>query len=74
MEQREKLEARLAHLRPILAAGGKAIEIISIESPKVVFAVKGFCSGCECSTSYREGLEELVRDTCPELTDICFAE
>lgn len=74
MDHKEKLEARLLHLKPVLEAGGKSIELVSVEGPKVTFAVKGFCSDCGCSSDYKSGLEELVRDTCPELTEICFIE
>jgi Fe-S cluster biogenesis protein NfuA len=74
MDVKEKLEARLAHLKPILAAGGRSIEVVSVEPPSVTFRVSGFCSGCACSSSYKEGLEELVADTAPELTDIHFVE
>ncbi len=74
MEIRERLETRLAHLKPILEEGGKSIEILSIEGNKVTFAVKGFCSGCGCTSSYKEGLQDLVQETCPELTEICFVE
>lgn len=74
MDYREKLEARLTHLKPILAAGGRAIEVTEVDAPKVTFTVSGFCSGCACSSSYKESLQELVADTCPELTDIHFIE
>jgi Fe-S cluster biogenesis protein NfuA len=74
MDVKEKLEARLTHLKPILAAGGRSIEVVSVDVPSVTFRVSGFCSGCACSSSYKEGLEELVADTAPELTDIHFVE
>ena len=74
MDEREQIEARLEGLRPVLAAGGKSIEIVSIESPKITFSVQGFCSDCGCSSSYKEGIEELVHDVCPELTEVCFVE
>jgi Fe-S cluster biogenesis protein NfuA len=71
---REKLEARLVHLKPILAAAGRSIEVVSIDKPSIIFRVAGFCSGCACTSSYKESLEELVADTCPELTNISFIE
>jgi len=74
MNIKEKLEVRLVHLKPILKAAGRSIEVVSVESPSVTFRVAGFCSGCACSSSYKESLEELVADTCPELTQISFIE
>ena len=62
------------HLKPILDAAGRSIEVVEVDVSKVVFRVAGFCSGCACGSSYRESLEELVADTCPELTDIFFIE
>jgi Fe-S cluster biogenesis protein NfuA len=73
-ELQDKLEARLVHLKPILAAGGRSIEVVSVESPSVTFRVSGFCSGCACSSSYQDGLIEMVKDTAPELTDVRFVE
>ena len=71
---KEKLEARLVHLKPILSAAGRSIEVARVEPPAVTFRVAGFCTGCACSSSYKESLEELVADTCPELTKISFIE
>ncbi|PJA45635.1 hypothetical protein CO174_02195 [Candidatus Uhrbacteria bacterium CG_4_9_14_3_um_filter_50_9] len=74
MDAREKLEARLVHLKPILAAGGRSITVTSVDEPQVTFTVSGFCKGCACSSSYKESLEQLVADTCPGLTEINFLE
>ncbi len=74
MSHKEALEAKLVHLKPILEAAGRAIEVVSVEAPAITLRVAGFCSGCACASSYKEGLEELVADTCPELTDITFIE
>ncbi|PJE76440.1 hypothetical protein COV05_04520 [Candidatus Uhrbacteria bacterium CG10_big_fil_rev_8_21_14_0_10_48_16] len=74
MEYKERLEARLVHLKPILDSAGRSIEVVEVDAPSVTFRVSGFCSGCACSSSYKESLEELVADTCPELTTISFIE
>lgn len=74
MNHKEQLEQRLTHLKPILSAAGRAIEVVSVDAPRVTFRVSGFCSGCACASSYKEGLQELVASTCPELTDIQFIE
>lgn len=74
MDYKSLLESKLVHLKPILEAGNRSIEVIEVSEPFVTFRVKGFCSGCACSSSYKEGLEELVQNTCPELTEIKFVE
>ena len=74
MDHKEVLEARLTHLKPILKAAGRAILVEEVNAPSVTFRVSGFCSGCACSSSYKESLVELVADTCPELTDVQFIE
>lgn len=74
MDYREAIEARLVHLKPILDAAGRKIEVMEIDAPRIRFKVAGFCSGCACSSSYKEGLQELVQSTCPELTVIEFED
>jgi Fe-S cluster biogenesis protein NfuA len=74
MNRKQLLESRLTHLKPILAAAGRSISVESVDAPSVTFRVSGFCSGCACSSSYKESLTELVADTCPALTTIDFIE
>ncbi|MBI4598968.1 NifU family protein [Candidatus Uhrbacteria bacterium] len=74
MTSKELIEETLAPLRPILAEAGKALEIVSCEPPRVVVKLSGFCGGCECSGSYREGLMDLVFEKCPDIEEIEFVE
>lgn len=70
----EKLHAQLATLKPVLDSANRAIEIVSAEAPTIVFKITGFCGGCECSGSYKEGLQDLVREHCGEYTVVEFIE
>ena len=70
----EKLHAQLATLRPVLDSAGRSIEILSADAPTIVFKIIGFCGGCECSGSYKEGLQDLVAEHCPEMTVVEFQE
>ena len=70
----EKLHAQLATLKPVLDSAGRAIEIVSADAPTIVFKITGFCGGCECSGSYKEGLQDLVAEHCPEMTVVEFIE
>ncbi len=74
MEVKERIESRLTHLKPILDAGGRSIEVVSVEGGTITIKLEGFCSGCACSSSYKEGLQDLVQETCPELTEVTFIE
>lgn len=70
----EKLHEQLASLKPVLDSAGRSIEIVECESPKIIFKLTGFCGGCECSGSYKEGLQDLVEDHCPEFSVVEFLE
>jgi len=74
MNHKEKLEAGLLHLKPVLESGGRSIEIVEVSTPSVTIKVAGFCSGCACSSSYKEALQDFVANTCPDLTEITFVE
>ncbi len=74
MDAKERIESRLVHLKPILDAAGRSIEVVSVDAPRITVKVAGFCSGCACSSSYKESLEDLVAETCPELTEVTFIE
>lgn len=70
----EKLHAQLATLKPVLDSAGRSIAIVTAEAPTIVFKISGFCGGCECSGSYKEGLQDLVAEHCPEMTVVEFIE
>ena len=72
--QKELLEKRLEHLKPILASAGRSIEVVSVDSPNATFRLSGFCGGCDCSSSYKDGIKDLVQETCPDITEINFEE
>ncbi|MEK7451946.1 MAG: NifU family protein [Patescibacteria group bacterium] len=72
--QKVLLEKRLEHLKPILASAGRSIDVLSVETPRATFRLSGFCCGCACSSSYKDGITDLVKEICPEITDINFEE
>jgi Fe-S cluster biogenesis protein NfuA len=74
MDLKKYIEDSLAPLSPVLKEAGKSIEVSLCEPPKVVFQLTGFCGGCECSSSYKDGLRELVLGNCPEITDVQFVD
>ncbi|KKW32952.1 MAG: hypothetical protein UY77_C0009G0020 [Candidatus Uhrbacteria bacterium GW2011_GWA2_53_10] len=74
MDARLQIEEGIAHLKPILASAGRAIDVVEVATPKAVIRLSGFCGGCACSDSYKQGLRDLIAERCPELTDISFIE
>ncbi len=70
----EILQEQLDSLKPVLATAGRSIEILSAVGETITFKITGFCGGCECSGSYKEGLQDLVREHCPEYVNVEFIE
>lgn len=71
---REQVMEKIESLKPVLGAAGRSIEIIALEDRKAIFKLSGFCGGCACSSSYMDGLRDLVAEYCPDITDIQFIE
>lgn len=62
----ETLNGALKDMTPLLAAGGKKVEIVSASAEKVVVRLAGFCGGgCGCSESYQDGVRDLVLQHAP---------
>jgi Fe-S cluster biogenesis protein NfuA len=70
----QDLTDKLASLKPVLDSAGRAIEVVAYDAPKIVFKLSGFCGGCECSGSYKAGLQDLVAEHCPEFIEVEFIE
>lgn len=70
----EDLESQLASLKPVLDSAKRAIEVVERDGSKIVFKLTGFCGGCACSSSYKDGLQDLVAEHCPEYTAVEFVE
>lgn len=67
IEQLEKLESTLQGLKPVLDAAGRTISIRSMDGKVCVVELGGFCGGCACSSTYKEGIEELVQGVAPDV-------
>jgi len=68
------LEAKLASLKPVLESAKRSIEIVSTNDQKIVFKLSGFCGGCGCVSSYKDGLADLVAEHCSEFAEVEFIE
>lgn len=67
MDVREKLESTLQGLKPVLDAAGRTITVRSLDGKVCVVELGGFCGGCACSSTYKEGIEELVQGVAPDM-------
>ncbi|OGL95602.1 hypothetical protein A2348_01780 [Candidatus Uhrbacteria bacterium RIFOXYB12_FULL_58_10] len=65
---------QLASLKPVLDSANRSVGVASSDAPKIVFRLEGFCGGCGCSASYKEGLADLVAEHCSEYTVVEFIE
>lgn len=66
------LEEALQDLAPMLAAAGRSIRVVSATETECAIELRGFCGDCNCVDSYKEGIEELVRDKVPTMQSVAF--
>lgn len=74
MNVQETLESSLAHLKPMLDAAGRAIEVKEATDTSCTIVLKGFCGDCACSGSYMEGIEEILAEQAPQVKEIKFIQ
>lgn len=74
MDIKSLLETALFDIEPMLRAAGRSIAVKEASDDRCVIELKGFCGDCACSSSYMEGIEELVREKIPSIKDIQFVQ
>ena len=69
---REKVEAVLAKVRPMLQADGGDVELIDVNDEGVVkVKLTGACGGCPMATiTLKQGIEVALKEEIPEITDV----
>jgi Fe-S cluster biogenesis protein NfuA len=69
---REKVEAVLNQLRPMLQADGGNIELVDVrEDGTVLVRLQGACHGCPSATvTLKQGVERLLREQVPEVKEV----
>jgi Fe-S cluster biogenesis protein NfuA len=55
----------LKDIQPLLQQAGKDIVLVEATEDRARFRLEGFCSGCGCGDSYREGIREMVSAKMP---------
>jgi len=72
---REKIEAILAEVRPLLEAHGGGVSIVSVGNDgNVILKIEGACVGCAMSSlTFGLGIEKMIRERVPEVNGISYA-
>lgn len=68
------IESALTDVEPMLRAAGRSIAVKEASNERCVIELKGFCGDCACSSSYMEGIEELVREKIPSMKQVEFVQ
>jgi Fe-S cluster biogenesis protein NfuA len=68
---KEKVEAALNDIRPMLQRDGGDVELVSIEGGVVKVRLQGACAGCPMSQmTLRNGIERVLKERIPEVTAV----
>jgi Fe-S cluster biogenesis protein NfuA len=67
MVPRDKIEAVLARVRPMLLADGGDVELVSVQESGATVRLTGNCVGCpSAQMTLHLGIERALRDEIPE--------
>jgi len=68
---KEKVEAALNEIRPMLQQDGGDVELVGIEGGVVKVRLQGACAGCPMSQmTLRNGIERVLKERIPEVTAV----
>jgi Fe-S cluster biogenesis protein NfuA len=68
---KEKVEAALNEIRPMLQQDGGDVELVDIEGGVVKVRLQGACAGCPMSQmTLRNGIERVLKERIPEVTAV----
>ena len=68
---KEKIEAVLAQVRPVLQADGGDVELVDVSEGMVRLKLKGACAGCPMATmTLRQGIERMLKEQIPEVKEV----
>ncbi len=68
---REKVEAALAQIRPVLQADGGDVELVEVNDGVVKLKLKGACGHCPMSAiTLKQGIERTLKEQIPEVTEV----
>lgn len=68
---REKVEATLGRIRPMLQADGGDVELVNVTEGTVSLRLTGACKGCPMATmTLRNGIERILKEEVPEVEEV----
>ncbi len=68
---KEKVEAALAKIRPMLERDGGSVELVDVQGTVVKVRLTGACHGCPMSQmTLKAGIERVVKQEVPEVTEV----
>ncbi len=68
---REKVEAVLDKIRPLLQADGGDVELVDVNDGVVKVKLTGACMGCPMSTiTLQQGIARILKEQIPEVNDV----
>ena len=69
---KEKVQAAIEKIRPMLKADGGDVELIGVSDAGVVqVRLQGACSGCPMSQmTLKNGIEKIIKQEVPEVTAV----
>jgi len=69
----ELIDTAFADMKPMLAMKGREIKVVRADDAACTIELVGFCNGgCACTQSYKEEIEELIREKMPTVKTIEF--
>ena len=72
---REKVQAVLDKVRPMLQADGGDVELVDVQDGIVKVRLQGACAGCPMSQmTLRNGIERALKQAIPEIKAVESAE
>ena len=68
---RERVEAVLTRIRPVMQADGGDIELVEVHGRTARVRLTGACAGCPSSTAtLKMGIESRLRELIPEVSEV----
>lgn len=72
---KEKIQAALNKVRPMLQADGGDVELVDVEDGVVKVRLQGACAGCPMSQmTLKNGIENFLKKEIPEVVSVVSAD
>jgi Fe-S cluster biogenesis protein NfuA len=68
---KEKIEAAMKKIRPMLQRDGGDVELVDVEDGVVKVRLQGACAGCPMSQmTIKNGIERILKQEIPEIKSV----